>query len=715
LAAKAALVTLDSSPTPPQTPRERVRIEQLGHVRTDNYAWLKAENWQQVMSDPSQLPKAIHDYLSAENAYTKEVLAPIEPLKDTIFEEMKARLEPREEDIPTPDGGYAYGHRYREGDQHGLYVRYPRDAATWPQNDESRAQETILLDADALAGEAKGFFNLGDVETSPDHSWLAYTVDRKGSERFEIFVKPATAPLSEARSIGITNAKPGLVWAQDSETLFWVEVDENQRPFEVRFKKVDEAGNGHVAYRENNPGFFVSVSESDCFKYIEISAHNHTTSEIWRIDANAPSPEAICFAPREAGVEYSLHDQGGFTYILTNSDGAVDFEIRRCAIGGKTSPENWDTFIAHRPSVLILGLTAFEDYLISLERENALPRIRVYDRRDNSERTVEMDEEAYSIGLRDGLEYATNEVRFSYSSPTTPSTLYTYNLGTGAREELKRQSVPSGHKSEDYRTRRITITARDGEEIPVTLLYKNGVEQNSTNPCLLYGYGSYGITIPAGFRTSVLSLIDRGFVYAIAHIRGSMAKGYGWYLDGKLEKKANTFNDYVDVARGLCEVGWTTPGKLVAHGGSAGGLLVGAALNQAPELFAGIIAAVPFVDALNTMSDATLPLTPPEWPEWGNPLEDKEAYASIASWSPYDNITERDYPAVLATAGLTDPRVTYWEPAKWVAKLRDHHTGDAPLMLKTNMEAGHQGESGRYDSLKELALEYAFAVSVTSS
>ena len=312
-----------------------------------------------------------------------------------------------------------------------------------------------------------------------------------------------------------------------------------------------------------------------------------------------------------------------------------------------------------------------------------------------------------------GYEYDTPWLRFAYSSPTTPRQVFDYNMETRERILRQTQEVPSGHEPSDYQCERIEITARDGERVPITLLYKSGLPKNGSAPLLLYGYGSYGITIPAGFRTSILSLVDRGFVYAIAHIRGGMSKGYQWYLDGKLEKKENTFNDFVDAGRALVEAGYTSRGKLVAHGGSAGGLLVGAALNQDPDLFGGVIAAVPFVDVLNTMSDDTLPLTPPEWPEWGNPLTDEQAYKNIEAYSPYDNIETRDYPPLLITGGLTDPRVTYWEPAKWAAKLREHQSGDAPILLKINMDAGHQGESGRYDSLKETALEYAFAVTVT--
>jgi oligopeptidase B len=345
-------------------------------------------------------------------------------------------------------------------------------------------------------------------------------------------------------------------------------------------------------------------------------------------------------------------------------------------------------------------------------RENALPIIRIMDLRSGKQHEIAFEEDAYGLGLVGGYEFDTPWLRFTYSSPTTPCQIFDYHMDTRERVLLKTQSVPSGHSASNYKCERIEITARGGERVPVTLLYRTDTPPSADTPLMLYGYGSYGITIPAGFRTSILSLVDRGFVYAIAHIRGSMAKGYQWYLEGKLEKKQNTFNDFVDVGRGLVERGYTSRGHIVAHGGSAGGLLVGAALNQDPELFGGVIGAVPFVDVLNTMSDAELPLTPPEWPEWGNPIEREEDYDRLLAYSPYDNIIDATYPPVLITGGLTDPRVTYWEPTKWAAKLREHQKGDAPILLKMNMGAGHAGVSGRYESLKEAAHEYAFAVSI---
>lgn len=691
--------TTHAAPTAKKRP---VDTTQMGRTRTDNYQWMKDENWQTVMRDTSALDPDIRKHLEAENSYTQAVLKDADALKDTIFEELKGRLEPEDTQVPLPDGPYAYYHRFRKGDQHGLYARYPIDT----QTREVNGPEEPLLDADMLAKDNPGYFDLGQVSHSPNHAKLAYSIDASGAENYEIFLMEIGG---KAQSTGITTSTGSLVWAADNQTIFWVERDENQRPYAVFCKDMtDSSAEARLVYTESDPGFFVSVSESDSGNFIEISAHNHTTSEIWLISSKSPQDTPICFSPRQAGREYSLHEQGGYFYILTNADQATDFQIMRRKVDAPEAA--WESYIPHTPGTLILGLMAFKHYLVRLVRENALPRVIITDMTKTQEHEIAFEEKAYALGLSGTLEYDTPWMRFSYSSPTTPAQIFDYNMQTRDQVLRKTQTVPSGHTPEDYVADRLEITARDGEHVPVTLVRRKDTPIDGTAPLLLYGYGSYGITIPAGFRTTILSLVDRGFIYAIAHIRGGMAKGYQWYLDGKLEKKTNTFNDFVDVGQALCDQGFSRKGHIVAHGGSAGGLLVGAALNQAPDLFAGMIAAVPFVDVLNTMSDDTLPLTPPEWPEWGNPLKDADAYDRIAAYSPYDNIVDAAYPPMLITGGLTDPRVTYWEPAKWAAKLRDHQTGDAPILLKINMDAGHQGESGRYDSLKETALEYAFAV-----
>ena len=688
---------------PPKAHKRPLTITRHGRTRTDDYAWLKDENWRAVMEDPARLDPAIRTHLERENAYTDAVMAETKALQAELLAEMKGRISDVDSAVPEPDGPYEYAHHFRPGDQHGEYYRFPRGQADGPIES--------LLDADALAlmmkADGYNFFDIGALSHSDDHSRLAFSLDVQGAERYGLYVLDIKTGLPLCRPV--ENTSGDFVWAADSETLFWIERDKNNRPAKVWRKNIISGEKAVLVYEEKDPGFFVSLGRSDTRKWIEINCHDHTSSETWLIPADRPEAAPKCAEPRQRDREYHLHDHGEDFYILTNADGATDFKIMKTR-QENTDARHWQDFIPHRPGTLILGIETYEGYLVRLERVNALPRIVIHNLDTGTEQTVAFDEAAYALGLEGGHEFDTKWMRFSYSSPTTPRQVFDYHLETGKRRLRKTTIVPSGHNPKDYRTERIEIEARDGAKVPVTLIMRQDFRKDGKAPCLLYGYGAYGITISAGFRTNLLSLVDRGFVYAIAHIRGGMAKGYQWYLDGKLKHKHRTFDDFVDVGRALARLGYTREGRIIGHGGSAGGLLMGAALNQAPELFGGIIAAVPFVDVLNTMSDADLPLTPPEWPEWGNPLDSEQDYDTIASYCPYTNVSERAYPPVLITAGLTDPRVTYWEPAKWAAKLREHQMADAPILLKTNMDAGHQGEPGRYDALKETAFEYAFAL-----
>ncbi len=700
---------------PPRAEKRPTQSAQLERTRTDDYAWLKDENWRKVMDDPSLLSGDIRAHLEAENAYTQAVMADTKPLQAKLLAEMKGRIKDDDSSVPSPDGPWAYAHRYRPGDQHGEYYRTRRS--------DMDAKGQTLLDADALALMAKGqgfsFFDIGGIAHSDDHKYLAYAVDIQGAERYAIMVLDIETGLPLAKPCD--NTAGDFVFANDSAdnslTLFWVERDDNNRPSKIWRKNIlDKNAKPVLVYDELDAGFFISLGRSDTGNYVEINCHDHTSSETHLIRAKKPKTAPICAEPRQAGREYDLHDHGDDFYILTNAankrgERATDFKIMRTK---QTTPgaDHWQDFIPHTPGTLILGVETYKNYLVRLERVNALPRIIIRDLRTGKETNISFAEQAYALGLSGGYEFDTKILRFSYSSPATPGQIFDYNMQTGQRILRKTTQIPSGHNPKDYTTKRIQIKARDGENIPVTLIMGSGFRRSGKAPCLLYGYGSYGITISAAFRSNLLSLIDRGFVYAIAHIRGGKAKGYDWYTKGKLKTKQATFDDFVDVGRGLAEMQYTSEGRIIAHGGSAGGLLVGAAVNQAPELFGGVIAAVPFVDVLNTMSDESLPLTPPEWPEWGNPLTDAQAYDTIASYCPYTNVKDKAYPPMLITAGLTDPRVTYWEPAKWAAKLRAHQLGAAPILLKTNMDAGHQGEPGRYDSLKETAFEYAFAVNL---
>ena len=442
-----------------------------------------------------------------------------------------------------------------------------------------------------------------------------------------------------------------------------------------------------------------------------IAAHDHTTSEVHLIEATAPQSALRLVAARERGVEYDVAHRGDLLYILTNADGATDFKIVTAPVEAP-GREAWREWLPHEPGTYVRAQLLFAGHHVRLERVGGLPRIVVTDFETGEAHIVAFEEEAYDLSLSPGYEFETETLRFVYSSMTTPVQTFDYDTRTRARTLRKTQEVPSGHDPADYVTRRLTAVSHDGAEVPVSLLHRRTTPLDGTAPLLLYGYGAYGHAIPAAFSTNRLSLVDRGFVCAIAHIRGGSDCGYGWYLDGKLDKKTNTFADFIAAAEHLIAEGYTAKGRIAAHGGSAGGMLMGAIANLRPDLFASIVAEVPFVDVLNTMCDAALPLTPPEWPEWGNPIEDEDAYRTIAAYAPYENVSAQAYPAIFATAGLTDPRVTYWEPAKWVARLRRLKTDDNPLLLHTNMEAGHGGASGRFRRLVEVAMAYAFVLAV---
>ena len=685
---------------PPAVERRPVRDTRHGIERVDDYAWLRAENWQEVMRDPAVLDADIRAALEAENAYTAAILADTEKLQELLFEEMKGRIKEDDSSVPAPDGPFAYYTRYVTGGQHPLFCRRPRDGDG----------DQILIDGNKLA-EPHSYFRIGGVAHSPDHGLVAYASDTNGSEYYTVRV----LEIETGNEIGapIPDTSGGAVWAGDGKTLFYSKLDENHRPRQIfRHTLGTPPGDDILVYEEADPGFFVGVGLTQSRAFIVIDAHDHQTSEVRILDAGTPEAEPRIVASREVGHEYAVEHHGDNLIILTNRDGAEDFKIVETPVA-TPGPDNWREIEPHRPGRLILDVTAYKDHLVRLEREDGLPRIVIRRFDDGSEHAISFDEDAYSLGLSSGYEYDTTTLRFTYSSMTTPAQVFDYDMQSRDRVLRKTQEVPSGHDASHYVTRRVMAPAHDGESVPVTLLYRKGTPQDGSAPLLLYGYGAYGISIPASFNTNCLSLVDRGFVYAITHVRGGKDKGYRWYKQGRGAAKTNTFKDFISAGEYLVSEGFTSRGRIVAHGGSAGGMLMGAAANMAPDLFAGIIAEVPFVDVLNTMLDETLPLTPPEWPEWGNPAEDRNAFDTIAAYSPYDNVSAQAYPNILAIAGLTDPRVTYWEPAKWVAKLRALKRGDNLILLKTNMDAGHGGASGRFDRLKEVALAYAFALKVT--
>lgn len=688
-------------PMPPVAKKVPVTLTQLGRTRTDDYAWLKDENWQQVMRDPKVLRADIRSYLEEENAYTKAMLEPTEGLQKTLFEELKGRIKEDDSSVPDPDGAWEYYTRYDAGAQYPKHYRRPRAGGA----------ESVLLDEPALA-VGKAHFDVGGAQHSPDHTVYAYAVDEQGSEYYEIRIVDlatgATLPDGPKSSSG------DFVFSPDSRYLFWIWRDEEGRPKKVYRRTLrGGAADDALIYEEPDDGFFLGLGVTNSRAFILIASGNQETSEVRVIPAAAPlSPPAV-FATRETGMLYDIEHWGGAWYIRTNADGAVDFKIMTTSESA-TPRRYWKDWLPHQPGRLIVGIGAFKNHLIRLERVNALPRIVVRDTA-GAEHEVSFPEEAYALALDGGYEWDTTVMRYVYNSPTTPRSWVDYDMVSRAKTVRKVQEIPSGHDPAKYVTRRFSARAADGAEVPITVLMRAGAKLDGSAPLLLYGYGSYGIPMEADFSIRRLSLVDRGWIWAIAHIRGGSEKGWGWFLDGRKDKKKNTFTDFIACAEELVARGYGTKGKIVAYGGSAGGLLMGAVTNMRPDLWAGVIAAVPFVDVLNTMSDTSLPLTPPEWPEWGNPIEDAAAYDYIQSYSPYDQIGPRAYPAFLATGGLSDPRVTYWEPAKFVAKLRPNSTSGRPVLLRINMDAGHGGASGRFDFLKEVALDFAFALRAVGS
>ena len=670
-----------------------------GDVREDPYAWLKDDRWQAVMRDPESLDPEIRAYLEAENAHAKAVMAPTEALQRQLFSEFKGRIKEDDASVPMPDGDYRYYHRYATGGQHPIFCRRAGEDG----------EEEMLLDGDEQA-RGQDYFHIAHCEHSPDHRYVAYSVDHKGSEFYTIRILDldAGARLCEE----LPNAAGSFVWANDNAALFYPVLDDNHRPVKVlRHRLGTAAAADATVYDEPDPGFFVGVERSESRRFIIIDSHDHSTSEVRLIPADAPEAEPVLIAAREPDVEYSVSDHGERLLVLTNASGAEDFKLVEAPLD-RPGREHWRDRVAHRQGVLILSFIVFRDYLVRLEREDGLPRIVVTELASAQEHAIAVSEDAYSLGLVSGYEFDTHSLIYTYSSPTTPERTFRYDMRSRERALLKEQEVPSGHDPRAYVTTRLLAPSHDGERVPITVLHRRDLSLDGSAPLLLYGYGSYGHSMPASFGVVRLSLVDRGFIYAIAHVRGGTDRGYAWYRDGRRDKKKNTFLDFVAAAEHLVSARYTTVGRIACLGGSAGGMLVGAVANLRPDLFAAVAAEVPFVDVLNTMCDASLPLTPPEWPEWGNPLEDPDAYRYIKSYSPYDNVAAVAYPHILATAGLTDPRVTYWEPAKWVAKLRATKTDDRMLVLKTNMTAGHAGASGRFERLKESAFTYAFLLLV---
>lgn len=699
-----------SMPQPPVAKKIPVVIEQLGRTRTDDYQWMKDDNWQAVLRDPTLIKAEVKDHLTAENAYREAMMASTLPLQEAMFQEMRGRIKEDDSSVPAPDGAWTYYVEYQTGDQHPRYMRVERQGS-WSVDGQPVTKTFVmaptpqlLLDANELA-KGKAYSEVSAASHSPDHTLFAYAEDAQGSEVHKIYVKDLAtgAVLPEV----IESATGDFTFSPDSQWIFWTNRDDNGRPDKI-FRRPARGGETSLVYDEPDDGMFIGVGRTADDKFIVIGIQNQETSEARYIPAAAPTAEPAILEPRQVAVRYDVDHWGDRWVIRTNAADAIDFKIVQ-APTETPGKAHWTDLVPHTPGRFIEGMDLTRDHLARQERADANTRIIIRDRQ-GTEHQIAVDEPAFALSLAGASEFDTTTIRYTYNSPSTPTQTFDYDMATRERTLRKTQQIPSGHDIANYVVERLNAPAANGKLVPVTVLRRRTTPIDGSAPLLLYGYGSYGIPMPASFSTNRLSLVDRGWIYAIAHIRGGSDKGWGWFLDARKMTKKNTFTDFIAAAEHLIDRNYARAGNIVAQGGSAGGMLMGAVNNMRPDLWAGIIGQVPFVDVVNTMSDTSLPLTPPEWPEWGNPIEDPAAYDYMMSYSPYDQVKPQAYPAVLATGGLSDPRVTYWEPEKWVAKLRPATTSGKPVLLKINMEAGHGGSAGRFDYLKEVAHDYAFAV-----
>ncbi|HEX8574583.1 MAG TPA: S9 family peptidase [Allosphingosinicella sp.] len=675
-------------PAPPSAESRPFSYERHGYRIEDPYAWLKDPLYPKVEDE------AVLAYLKAENAYFEAAMEPHSGLVETLFEEMKGRIKEDESSVPARDGEWLYWWAFRPGAQYRSWYRRPAAGGA----------EQLVFDEPAAA-EGKDYFRLGALEVSPDGRLAATLVDDSGSERFDLRIRDLATGEDIETVTDVAIGHP--VWSSDSGGIVFTEVNENWRSYRARYHRLSRPASEDVTLYEETEelGFSVGVSRSQDRSLIFIATGDNATSEVRFVPSDDPAAPPTLISPRLEKREYAVDSAHGKLWILTN-DEHVNF---RLAEADPERPDAWKTVIPGSDRVYLRGVTAYRDHLAISERVDGLDqlRLRTY---DGGEERIPFPEAAYSAGFGGNAEYAPEAYRLHYSSMVTPTTIYDYHPAERRLETLKVQEIPSGYDPADYSTERLMVAARDGKQVPVSVVYRKGFPRDGTGKVFLYAYGAYGYAVPPSFSTSRISLLDRGYAFAIAHIRGGDDLGYAWFLDGKLDRRMNTFTDFVDVAKGLIGAGFARPGNIAIQGGSAGGELMGVVANTDPDLWGAVVADVPFVDVLNTMQDESLPLTPGEWPEWGNPIEDKAAFELIRSYSPYDNVEAQAYPPMLITGGLNDPRVTYWEPAKWAARLRASKTDDNLLLLKINMGAGHGGKSGRWEHLREIAEAYAFVL-----
>ncbi len=683
-------------PKAPQAKKIAKEMTIHGDTRIDNYFWMRLSDDQKNAEKPDEQTKDVLEYLHAENNYLKEVMKHTEGFQKELFDEITGRIKQDDASVPYYKNGYLYYFRFEKGQDYGLNCRKWKD---------ENGKEEILLNQPELAKD-QSYFAVGDLSVSPNNKLMAYSTDIVSRREYTIFIK--NLETGELYNDKIEKTTGGITWANDNETIFYTKKDPiTLRSYQIyKHKLGTDTSQDELVFEEKDETFSCSVYKTKSNDFLIIHSYATLSSEVRFLDANNPNGDWKVLLPREDNHEYSVNHFENDFYITTN-DGAKNFKLVKTPID-KTEKENWTEVIPHREDVLLEGIDIFKNFLVVSERKNGLTEIRIINWKDKSEHYIEFNDPAYLTYTSTNLEFDTDILRYGYTSLTTPNSIYDYNMNT-KEQELKKQSeiIDDNFKPENYKSERIYVTARDGVQVPVSIVYHKDTKIDGSAPLLLYGYGSYGASMDPYFSSVRLSLLNRGFIYAIAHIRGGQELGRQWYEDGKLLKKKNTFYDFIDCGKALIEQKYTSQGHLYAQGGSAGGLLMGAIINMEPKLWNGVIAAVPFVDVVSTMLDESIPLTTGEFDEWGNP-KDEKYYHYIKSYSPYDNVEAKDYPNLLITTGYWDSQVQYWEPAKWIAKLRELKTDNNTLIMSCNMEVGHGGASGRFERFKEIALEYAF-------
>ncbi|AUC22726.1 oligopeptidase B [Polaribacter sejongensis] len=681
----------------PVAEKQPTKLEKHGDVRIDNYFWMRLSDEQKNAIDKDTQTEKVVNYLEEENTYYNEVTAYTKPFQEELFEEMKGRIKEDDSSVPYKDNGYYYITRYEIGNQYPIYSR---------KKENLEADEEVLFNVNEMAKDFD-YYQLGGLNISSDNKLAVFATDTVSRRQY--FLRIKNLETGEIYKDIIENTTGGSVWANDNKTIFYTKKNPETLRSEKVFRHVlgTPTSEDVEVFHEDDDTFGTYVTKSKSDKYIIIGSYNTISTEAQYLDADNPTGAFTMLQPRERDLEYSVAHFGDYFYLLTNKDNAINFKLMKTPITN-TTKENWVDVIPHRDDTLLEDFSIFKDYLVLEERTNGLNKIRIKRWDETKDYYLPFNEETYSVGVYANPDFDTDVIRYSYNSFTTPSSVIDFNMKDQSKEVKKEQEVLGGKfNKENYVSRRVWASARDGKKVAISLVYHKDTELNNNTPVLQYAYGSYGYTIPDSFSTTRLSLLDRGFVYALAHIRGSEYLGREWYEDGKMLNKKNTFNDFIDCSQYLIDNNYTSPEHLYAMGGSAGGLLMGAIVNMNPELYNGIIASVPFVDVISTMLDDSIPLTTGEYDEWGNP-NDKEYYDYIKSYSPYDQVKAKDYPNILVTTGFHDSQVQYWEPAKWVAKLRELKTDNNLLLLETNMEAGHGGASGRFDALKETAKMYSF-------